>query len=353
MEDKQSKQDELRAELERKIDVEYIPPKKEMFFRDFLNAVLRVAPYCRVSTGSDDQLASYEMQIHAYKELVASHANWELVDIYADEGISGTSVRKRSEFNRMIEDCKAGKIDLIITKNIPRFARNVVDCVSTARMLKNLNPPVGVYFEDVGINTATQTGELLLVILAAIAQGESETKSESVKWGFRKRFESGIPKIAPLYGYVKEGRNLYINEAEETVVRLIYQMFMEGYPISHICMVLNSQGIPSPKGVEWTYSTVRNILRNEKYAGDIVMQKTVSVDIFSHKSIQNDGRAGQYRVRNHHDPIIERDIWDKVQTKFENSLQDRYTWDFWIEKDDKLEGALSGFDVVKPVSPRR
>lgn len=118
-------------------------------------------------------------------------------------------------------------------------------------------------------------------------------------------------------------------------------------------MVLNSQGIPSPKGVDWTYATVKNILRNEKYVGDVVMQKTVTIDIFSHRAIQNDGRVGQYKVRDYHDPIIERDMWAKVQARFKNSLQDQHTWDFWIEKDDNLKGALSGFDVVKPVSTTR
>lgn len=173
-----------------------------------------VAPYCRVSTDNKDQLASYELQCQYYKEYVSKHPGWRLYDIYADEGISGTSVKKRTDFLRMIDDCKAGKIDMIIVKNIARFARNVVDCVATVRMLKALDKPVAVYFEDIAINTLTQTGELLMVVMAAIAQGESEAKSESVKWGFQKRFEKGLPKLADLYGYTRDKRLLEIYEPE-------------------------------------------------------------------------------------------------------------------------------------------
>ena len=173
MSDKKDKQDQIKDAFERRIAVEYIPPKCKEEENNGAAVIIRVAPYCRVSTDTENQRASYETQIQAYKEYVNNHPDWVLVDIYADEGISGTSLRHRSDFLRMIEDCKAGKIDMIITKNISRFARNVVDCVVTARMLKSLTPPVAIYFEDVGINTVTQTGELLLVVLAAIAQGES------------------------------------------------------------------------------------------------------------------------------------------------------------------------------------
>lgn len=215
--DSKDKQEQIKAAYENRIDVEYIPPTVSQQTGEKCKEQKRVAPYCRVSTSSEDQRASYETQIQAYKDYVSKHEDWVLVDIYADEGISGTSLRNRTNFKRMIDDCKAGKIDMIITKNISRFARNVVDCVLTARALKNLTPPVAIYFEDVGINTLTQTGELLLVILAAIAQGESETKSASVKWGFQKRFEAGLPKISPLYGYDKDGRMLTINPIEATV----------------------------------------------------------------------------------------------------------------------------------------
>lgn len=345
MPDKRDKQDQIKDAFERRITVEYIPPKCKEEENNGGTVIVRVAPYCRVSTDTENQRASYETQIQAYKEYVNNHPDWVLVDIYADEGISGTSLRYRSDFLRMIEDCKAGKIDMIITKNISRFARNVVDCVVTARMLKSLTPPVAIYFEDVGINTVTQTGELLLVVLAAIAQGESETKSASVKWGFQKRFEAGIPKISPLYGYIKDGRDLSIRDDQAAVVRLIYQMFIDLYPISHICRVLNIQHVPSPKGREWTYSTVKNILSNEKYCGDVVMQKTVTIDLFSHKSVKNDGRAAMYKVRDHHPSIIEKDDWLAVQDRLRGMKEEQYTWGYWI--DDENEHELPGFSVMR------
>lgn len=343
--DKTDKQRQIKDAFENKIDVEYIPPKNRQEESESIGSVVRVAPYCRVSTDTENQRASYETQIQAYKEYVLKHPDWELVDIYADEGISGTSLRNRNDFLRMIDDCKAGKIDMIITKNISRFARNVVDCVLTARMLKSLNPPVAIYFEDVGINTVTQTGELLLVVLAAIAQGESETKSASVKWGFQKRFEAGLPKISPLYGFIKDGRELDICEEQAAVVRLIYQMFLDMYPISHITKVLNMQLIPSPKGGEWTYSTIKNILSNEKYCGDVIMQKTVTIDLFSHKSVKNDGRAAMYKVKDHHPAIIEKKDWLKVQERLATMTAEQYTWEYWVE--DENEDSLSGFNVMR------
>lgn len=346
MSDKFDKQMQIKDAFENRIDVEYIPPKAGYTKEEDSEKPLRVAPYCRVSTDTENQRASYETQIQAYKEYVNKHPDWVLVDIYADEGISGTSLKNRDDFARMIEDCKSGKIDMIITKNISRFARNVVDCVVTARMLKSLNPPVAIYFEDVGINTVTQTGELLLVVLAAIAQGESETKSASVKWGFQKRFEAGLPKISPLYGYIKNGRELSIHDGQSAVVRLIYQMFLDKYSISHICMVLNSQCVPSPRGVNWTYSTVKNILSNEKYCGDVIMQKTITVDLFSHKSIKNDGRVGMYKVRDHHPAIITKKDWADAQIRLRSLSEEQYTWEYWLS-DETGEPILSGFSIVR------
>lgn len=343
---KQDKQDQIRAAYENRIDVEYIPPTIFQCEDIESDEPLRVAPYCRVSTSSEDQRASYETQIQAYKDLVAKHEDWVLVDIYADEGISGTSLRHRKNFLRMIEDCKAGKIDMIITKNISRFARNVVDCVLTARSLKSLTPPVAVFFEDVGINTLTQTGELLLVILAAIAQGESETKSASVKWGFQKRFEAGLPKISPLYGFYKTGRDLTINRTEAAVVKTIYQMFINGRSILDICEILNAQKIPSPKDKDWCYSTVRNILTNEKYCGDVIMQKSICIDLFSHKSIKNDGRAAMYRLKGHHEAIINKQDWLAVQERLASASPEKYDWDALAEECDE-DGNLSGFIVIK------
>lgn len=346
MAEKIDKQQQIKDAFERRVAVERIPPRTVREGKDSPRS-LRVAPYCRVSTDSEDQRASYETQIQAYKETVGKNPNWVLVDIYADEGISGTSLKNRDEFARMIEDCKAGKIDMIITKNISRFARNVVDCVVTARMLRSLDPPVAIYFEDMGINTVTQTGELLLVVLAAIAQGESEMKSASVKWGFQKRFDAGLPKIAHVYGFIKDGRDLTIHEGQAAVVRLIYQMFLDLFSIPHICMVLNSQGVPSPRGVRWSYSSVRGILSNEKYCGDVFMQKTVTVDMFTHKSVKNDGRETIYIIRDHHPAIVGKEDWERVQERLRTLSGAQYTWEYWVEEQGE-ESILPGFDVVRP-----
>ncbi len=348
MNKKEQVKEQIREAFENKVDVEYIPPTIASPDETRAGEKTRVAPYCRVSTNSEDQLKSYEVQIQAYKEMVQNHQDWKLVDIYADEGISGTSLRHRDDFIRMIEDCKAGKIDMIITKNIARFARNVIDCVSTARMLKNMNPPVAIYFEDIGVNTLTQTGELLMVVMAAIAQGESEAKSTSVMWGFRKRFEAGLPKISPLYGYQKQGRDLYIIEEEAIIVRLMFQMYIDGSSIGQICLFLNSQGIPSPKQKLWSYSTVKNILSNEKYCGDVIMQKTISVDLFTHKTIKNDGRVGKYKVKDHHEPIISKEMWERVQERLAlHAIRD--SWDYWIEENntDNQPRSLEGFSIIK------
>lgn len=174
--------------------VERMPAREDMQPQNSEDVELRVAPYCRVSTMSEMQAESFEIQQQYYSECIAKHPNWVLVRIYADEGISATSVKNRKEFNQMIEDCQAGKIDMIITKSVSRFARNVVDCIKYARMLRSLSPPVSIYFETENINTLSQNGELLLTVLAAFAQDESVNKSISVAWGIRQRFAKGIPK---------------------------------------------------------------------------------------------------------------------------------------------------------------
>lgn len=348
---KEGVRNEIRSAFENKRRVEYIPPLEMVAKSNDEKHRLKVAVYCRVSTDNLNQAGSYELQIQSYKEYVSSHPEWELVEIYADDGISGTSTKHRMAFNKMIEDCKAGKIEMIITKSISRFARNVVDCVSIVRSFKSLTPPVAVLFEDVNINTLTQTGELLMVVMAALAQGESEAKSASVKWGFRRRFEAGIPKISPLYGFEKDGRNLYVNETEAAVVRLIFQMFDDGYSIPDICMVLNSRSILSPKGVRWSYSTVKNILHNEKYCGDVIMQKTVCVDMFSHRSVPNTGQAGKYKMEDYHAPIVEKGQWERIQKRLDmNKSTYQNTWGYWIEEQDTgNEGSavLKNFSQIK------
>lgn len=350
-ENDESRRNQFEQELGRERYVERIPAKEGMIAGSS-SEKKRVAAYCRVSTDSEEQLMSYVTQKQAYEDLINGRQDWELVGIYADEGISGTSMKHRDEFNRLIEDAKAGKIDMVITKSISRFARNVVDCVTIVRMLKDLSPPVAVLFEDMNIDTLSMSGELLLVILAAVAQGESEMKSVSVKWGFRKRFEKGIPKIAPLYGYYKEGRNLIVNEDEAAVVQFIYQMYLDGNSIGHICNVLNNHmQVLSPKGRKWTYSTARGILQNEKYCGDVITQKTICVDMFEHKTVKNKGQLDQFKIPDHHEAIIEKEVWELVQKLLDEKIfSGDLKWEDWLETEDALDQpaeGLTGFSVVK------
>ena len=208
--------------------VERMPAREDMAPQHSDDVIYRVAPYCRVSTMSEMQAESFEIQQQYYNEYIAKHPNWTLVRIYADEGISATSVKNRKDFNNMIEDCKAGKIDLIVTKSVSRFARNVVDCIKYARDLRALSPPVGIYFETENINTLSQNGELLLTVLAAFAQDESVNKSISVAWGIRQRFAKGIPKLVKPYGYQNVDGKLVVDEEEAGVVIRIFAFYLGG-----------------------------------------------------------------------------------------------------------------------------
>ena len=308
-------------------NVEKLPAREDFSPEQLAATEVRVAPYCRVSTLSEMQAESYELQRQYYMDYVSKHPNWTLVRVYADEGISATSVKNRKEFTQMIEDCKAGKIDLIITKSVSRFARNVVDCLEYIRILKALPKKVGVFFETENINTLTQNGELLLTVLAAFAQDESLIKSTSISWGIRQRFNRGIPKITKPYGYnrVKDPENgdtLIVNPQEAAVVKRIYTMYLQGFSPYEIARTLTEEGIPSPrrKG-RWTVSSVKYILGNDRYAGDVVMQKTVCVDIFNHIRVKNYGQVQQYRISDRHEAIIPRDDWRMAKDMI--SLPDR------------------------------
>lgn len=273
-----------------------------------------VGAYCRVSTMADEQLESYELQKAYYTEYIAKQKGWTLYDVYADEGISATSTKKRKNFNRMIRDCVDHKLTLIVTKSISRFGRNIIDVISTVRALRNLNPPVGVFFENENIHTLSQSSELQLSIYAMFAQSESETKSIAIKWGIRNRFAKGTPAIVNLYGYHRAGKNLCINPFQAEVVRSIYEWFRLGLSIGEIRELLHNAGIVSPKGLEWwSYGTILYALTNERYAGDVIMQKTFVADIFTHKSVKNVGQLPQYSCEGYHDAIIPKDEWLAVQ----------------------------------------
>ncbi len=315
-----------------------------------------MAAYCRVSTDEDAQASSYELQVQYYREMIENNPDWELVDIYADEGISGTSVRKRYNFLRMIEDCQLGKIDMIITKSVSRFARNTLDCLDNVRKLKALNPPVGVFFETEGLNTTESKNEFTLGILSLVAQGESEQKSASIRWSIIQRFKKGIPIIPThcLLGYDKDRfGNLFIVQEEAEVVKYIYACYLDGLNAREIATTLTEARIPTVKGNEtWSSAAVLGILRNEKYCGDVLMQKTYTVDCFSHKAVKNMGQIPQYRLRDHHPPIIFRDDWILVQQYLLHKRHPSRKKEIPIEKKFYVHrvkgGLLRGFVVLNP-----
>ena len=279
----------------------------------------KVAAYARVSTDKEEQVTSYEAQVDYYTRYIKSRQDWEFVDIYTDEGISATSTKKRDGFNRMIQDALDGKIDLIVTKSVSRFARNTVDTLTTVRKLKNKG--VEVYFEKENIYTLDSKGELLITIMGSLAQEESRSISENTTWGQRKRFADG--KVTMSYksflGYEKgEDGNPKIVEKEAKIVSLIYQLFLEGKSIRNIANLLTEQKVPTPKGKEkWAVSTIKSILKNEKYKGDALLQKSYTIDFLTKKKKKNEGEIPQYYVKNSHPAIITPEIFDMVQHEFE------------------------------------
>lgn len=292
-----------------------MPERKEYVYQDAPK--VRVAAYCRVSTAEEAQVGSFEMQIQHFQSVIDNNPNYELVKIYTDEGISGTSVEKRKGFQAMIEDACAGKIDLILTKSISRFGRNIVDILTTLRKLSDLNPPVAVNFESEGINTSDGKNKLIISILSALAELESQQKSIAIKEGIRYRMQEGLYKfsVKNTIGYYRDysGR-VKIEPAEAEIVRYIFDSFVEGASPREIADSLTEQGIRSPKGMErWRQATIRNILRNEKYCGDVLYQKSYSKDYLTHKSVKNRDVLPQWYWENNHPAIIKREQWNKAQ----------------------------------------
>jgi len=277
----------------------------------------RVAAYARVSTKEEEQLNSYETQVAYYTEHIQSNPDWEFVEVYADEGISATNTKKRTNFNRMLADALAGKIDLILTKSISRFARNTVDTLSAVRSLKEKG--VEVYFEKENIHTLDSKGELLITIMSSLAQEESRSISENVTWGQRKRMMDG--KVTMPYrrflGYRKgaDGKPEIVEEEAETV-RRIYALFLSGSPYRDIAKTLTNQGVPTPGGkTVWSVSTVKSILQNEKYAGNAILQKKYTVDFLTKKVKTNEGEVPQYFVQNSHPAIVSVSDYDLAQAE--------------------------------------
>ena len=277
----------------------------------------RVSGYARVSTLLDEQQTSYEAQVEYYTQHIKSNPDWEFVAVYADEGISATSTKKRDGFNKMIADALAGKIDLIITKSVSRFARNTVDTLTTVRKLKEKG--VEVYFEKENIHTMDSKGELLITIMSSLAQDESRNISENTTWGKRKQIADGKISLpyAHFLGYEKGEDGLpKIVEAEARIVRLIYSLYLQGKTHNIIARYLTEQGIPTPASKrKWSISTVMSILQNEKYKGDAMLQKHFTVDYLTKKVKRNEGEIQQFYVENSHPPIIEPETFDLVQAE--------------------------------------
>lgn len=279
--------------------------------------MLRVSAYCRVSTDKDDQANSFESQQRYFHEYIDRNPEWELVQIFADQGISGTSTKKRKEFNRMIQLAKAGEVDLIITKEVSRFARNTVDTLQYTRDLKKIG--VYVLFMNDNINTKDPDAELRLTIMASIAQEESRKTSERVKWGQKRRMEQGVVFGRDMLGYDVRGGKLYINEEGAKTVRLIYHKFLEeGKGTYIIARELREAGIKTSTYMkEWSNIVILRVLRNEKYCGDLIQKKTYTPDYLSHEKKVNRGQEEYIVLRDHHKPIISREIFERTQKELE------------------------------------
>ena len=294
----------------------------------------RVAAYARVSTDQEEQLTSYEAQVDYYTNYIKSRDDWEFVDVYTDEGISGTSTKHREGFNKMVEYALAGNIDLIITKSVSRFARNTVDSLTTIRKLKDIG--CECYFEKENIWTFDGKGELLLTIMSSLAQEESRSISENVKWGHRKRFADGKVTVPfnNFLGYKRgEDGNLVIDEEQAKIIKRIYREYLSGSTAVAIAKGLTNDGIETPGHKQkWHASTVRSILTNEKYKGEALLQKYYTPDFLTKKQKVNNGEIQQYYVENNHPAIIEPEIFEMVR----------------IEKDRRLmlNGKYSGTDIL-------
>lgn len=283
----------------------------------------KVAAYARVSTSSEEQLTSYEAQVDYFTKHIKANPQWEFVGIYTDEGISATSMKKRDGFNKMVSDALDGRVELIITKSISRFARNTVDCLTTIRKLKEYN--VEVYFEKENIYTLDSKGEMLITILSSFAQQESLSLSSNVTWGIRKRFSDG--KVSLPYkqflGYEKGEDNLpKIVESEAKIIREIYKFFLEGWSCNSIARHLTAQGVKTPGGKDlWHSTTVKSILTNEKYHGNAILQKRYTVDYLTKKTKANEGEVPKYFVENSHPAIVTAEQYLLVQEELKRRAE--------------------------------
>ena len=328
-------------------ELDVIPalPKPDIFKT---SSMLRVAVYARVSTDDPRQTSSYELQKNHYQDVVDRNPNWNLVKIYADEGISGTSLQHREAFKQMVQDCEDGKIDLILTKSVSRFARNVVDCIGYVRELLSLRPPVGVFFETEHLNTLDPKSEMILSFMSTLAQEESHTKSEIMNASIEMRFRRGIFLTPPLLGYDQdENGELKINEHEAKIVKLIFYMYLNGNTCQEIADTLTELGCKTKKNNEvWSSGSILQILQNERHCGDVLARKTWTPNYLDHKSRKNNQDRNQYRKREHHEAIISRDDFIAVQKLISNAKYGNKA--LLPELHVIPDGALKGFITVNP-----
>ncbi|PKM62726.1 MAG: recombinase family protein [Firmicutes bacterium HGW-Firmicutes-21] len=320
---KQQDIEKTRKRMQATIDpdnYEYVPEKKQTDYYD--NDINQnVAIYVRVSTDDVKQTTSYELQKKYYEDFVLNHPNWTLVKIYADEGISGTSLKYRDEFIRMVADCKAGKIDIIICKNVSRFARNVTDCIGIVRDLASLKPPVGVFFESESIFSLKEDSQMALTFLATMAEEESHTRSRSMETSLRMRLDNGIPLTPKLLGYTHDANGeLEINPDEAPTVKLAFYMYLYGYSTEQIANTFIALGRRSYLGnIKWTAGSIVQILRNERHCGDVYTRKTFTPNYRNHLAKKNRGERPQSRYFNHHRAIVTRDDFIAVQRMLDNA----------------------------------
>ena len=342
---KQKIRERYKGVSEDVLDVILAKPQED-FYKP--KTIKRVAVYARVSTDDPNQTSSYELQKNHYEDMVRRKENWELVDIYADEGISGTSLQHRDSFIRMLHDCQAGKIDLIVTKSVSRFARNIVDCIGYVRQLKASAPPIGVFFETENIFTLDEHSEMSLSFIATLAQEESHTKSEIMNASIEMRFKRGIFLTPPLLGYDKdENGNLVINEEEAKTVRLIFFSYIYGYSTQKIADALTELERLTKRGNEvWSAGSVLQILTNERYCGDVLARKTYTPNYLDHKSKKNNHDRNQYRQKDHHEAIISRDDFFAVQKMIRNAKYGNKG--YFPEIRVIQDGILHGYVTVHP-----
>ena len=342
---KQKIRERYKGVSEDVLDVILAKPQED-FYKP--KTIKRVAVYARVSTDDPNQTSSYELQKNHYEDMVRRKENWELVDIYADEGISGTSLQHRDSFSRMLHDCQAGKIDLIVTKSVSRFARNIVDCIGYVRQLKASAPPIGVFFETENIFTLDEHSEMSLSFIATLAQEESHTKSEIMNASIEMRFKRGIFLTPPLLGYDKdENGNLVINEEEAKTVRLIFFSYIYGYSTQKIADALTELERLTKRGNEvWSAGSVLQILTNERYCGDVLARKTYTPNYLDHKSKKNNHDRNQYRQKDHHEAIISRDDFFAVQKMIRNAKYGNKG--YFPEIRVIQDGILHGYVTVHP-----